>query len=334
MKPVIELFTLAVLLTLNVRSSTAHAQSVPQGDTAVIRANATNIAGDLVVGASGPLALPADFDALVRDRMAIERVYYDHRLGTRPPFEQVMPRALAERLVRQDLQKEAALRKVYRVELSPAQINAEVQRINSTTRAPDVLAELKAALGNDADRFARTVAKPILVERLLRDRFDNDDALHAPQRRECERVRASLLSARTNGAGPAQLLVRLKQSHPNDVTEASWQLGERPAGANAPAVDEIELKKRFGPNAQLLSSPRGAGAEQKFYFDDLPPELQKVLRAQLRQPGDVSAVIEVPGGFLLYLAEERTAERLRVAVLTLPKQNYEQWVSQQNESQP
>src|SRR5216684_4210992 len=50
---------------------------------------------------------------------------------------------------------------------SPARPDAEAERINATTRAPEVLAELKAALGNDPARFARTVARPIVVERTL-----------------------------------------------------------------------------------------------------------------------------------------------------------------------
>jgi len=33
----------------------------------------------------------ADLAALCADRTAIEHVYYDHRLGTKPPFEQAMP---------------------------------------------------------------------------------------------------------------------------------------------------------------------------------------------------------------------------------------------------
>ena len=75
--------------------------------------------------------------------------------------------------------KEEVLKRVYGVQITPAQVAAEAQRINATTRAPDVLAELKTALGNDPERFARTVVKPILVERELRQRFDNDDHLHA-----------------------------------------------------------------------------------------------------------------------------------------------------------
>src|SRR2546426_12134425 len=121
------------------------------------------------------LAVPAqsaDFGALCADRAAVERVYYNHRLGEKPPFEQVLPPATLENLVRLDLRKEAALRKIYGVEMTPALLDGEVQRINTTTRAPEMLAEIKAALGNDPERFANIFAKPILVERLLRQKFD------------------------------------------------------------------------------------------------------------------------------------------------------------------
>jgi len=280
--------------------------------------------------AAQTIAAQADnLTALVRDRTAIERVYYNHRLGQKPPFDQATPPALLERLVQEDRRKEAALRQVYGVVITPALLEAEVQRINTTTRAPDMLAEIKAALGNDPARFAQAFAKPFLVERLLRDKFDNDDALHAPQRREAERVREKLLtSAATNDAVPT-LLAILKASHSNEVSETTWQLRSRPAETNAPAPDELEIKQRFGPNARLLSSPQRA--ERDHYFEDLPAELQRVLRVQLRQPGDVSAVIETPGGFLLYLAREKTATALSVTCLSLPKRSYEQWLSEQTQ---
>jgi hypothetical protein len=300
-----------------------------------------------------------DLPHLCANRTAIERVYYNHRLGEKPPFEQVLPPATLENLVRQDLRKEAALKKTYSVEVAPEMLDAEVQRINNTTRAPEMLAELKAALGNDPNRFAQTVARPIIVERLLREKFDNDDALHAPQRREMEKVRERILKARSSRGNEAQtsspqpstlnsqpdsqslltsaatndlvakLLALLKQTHSNSVTETIWQLGARPAETNAPAADKIEIKKHFGPNAQILSSPPRGGEERKFYFEDLPGELQNVLRVQLRQAGDVSAVIETPGGFLLYVAKEKTDAVLSVAGLSLPKRSYEQWLTDQ-----
>ena len=267
--------------------------------------------------------------ALCADRTAIERVYYNHRLGEKPPFEQVSPPSLIERLVKEDLRKESALKKVYGVEVTPAMLEAEVQRIDTTTRAPDVLAELKAALGNDPSRFARTVARPIVVERELRSRFDNDDQLHAAQRRQAEQTRNELLAARGQGVG--KLVALLKHSHSNEVNEITWQLAARPPEQEAANADAAEIQKRFGPNAQILASPQSGGKERKFYFEDLSPELQKVLRAQLRQAGDVSAVIETPGSFLLYVTREKTDTILSVAGLTLPKRSYKQWIEQTGE---
>lgn len=278
----------------------------------------------------------ADFAALSADRTAIERVYYNHRTGTKPPFEQAVPPALIERLVKEDLKKEAVLQREYGIEMTPTLLEGEVLRINTTTRAPETLAKIKTALGNDATRFAVAFAKPILVERLLREKFDNDDALHAPQRRRVEQMRNEILAAKTNGADGDQLLALLKRSHSNAVTETTWQLGARPAQpAAAETADEVEIKKRFGPDAKLLSHPQDAdGKARSFYFVDLPGELQNVLRVQLRRPGDVSAVIETPGGFLLYVAKEKTDAVLSVASLSLPKRSYEQWLEEQSEMKP
>jgi len=79
---------------------------------------------------------------------------------------------------------------------------------------------------------------------------------------------------------------------------------------------------------QILSSPQAGGKDTKSYFEDLPGELQNLLRVQLRHSGDVSAVIETPGGFLLYLAKQRTNAVLSVAALPSPKRSYEQWLDQ------
>ena len=281
-----------------------------------------------------PLLMPAagwgeDFGARCVDRQAIEHVYYLHRLGEKPPFKQALPAITLENLVRQDMHKEAALKQLYGIEITPAMLDAEVRRINTTTRAPEMLAEIKAALDNDPARFASAFARPILVERVLREKFENDDALHAPIRREAEQARRELLAARTNGADCEKLVELLKRSHSHAVTETTWQLGSRPAETNVPDADLREAQKRFGPNAQILSPPRVTRSEPKLYFQDLPEELQPVLRLQLRHPGDVSAVIETPGGFLLYVARERTDAVLSVAGLSLPKRDYEEWLAEQ-----
>jgi hypothetical protein len=45
----------------------------------------------------------------------------------------------------------------------------------------------------------------------------------------------------------------------------------------------------------------------------------------------VSAVIESSGAFQIYLTRKRTVDALGVAVLTLPKRSYEDWLAQQPE---
>jgi len=115
----------------------------------------------------------------------------------------------------------------------------------------------------------------------------------------------------------------------NEVTETTWQLGKPPEDRPDNFKELMEAQKRFGPEAQILSSPNKTDAKPKLYFQDLPPQLQQVLRAQLRQPGDISAVIETPGDFRLYLCETNTATNLATATLSVPKRSYEQWLAQQ-----
>ena len=269
-----------------------------------------------------------DFAARCADRAAIERVYHTHRLGTKHPFEQAMPRALLEQIVRQDQHKEAVLRKVYGVEITPAMVAAEVERINTTTRAPEVLTQIKHALGDDATRFAAAMARPILVERELRRRFDNDGKLHAAQRREAELARESLLA----------------KNPVKDLREVTWHLTPRPAGdkpappAAATTPTKANAKSSAYTNeataqvAQSLTPPdKSTPGKEKLYFEDLDPELQKVLRVQLQKPGDVSAVVEMPGGFLVFLAKGKSAETLNAASVTIPKRSYEEWLARATE---
>jgi hypothetical protein len=278
-----------------------------------------------------------DFGALCADRTAIERVYFQHRLGTKQSFEQASPAELIARLVREDLHKEAVLKKSYGVDITPAMVEAEVRRIDATTRAPEVLAELKQALGCDPIRFARIMARPIVVERTLRARFENDDVLHAPQRALAERIRTRLLAAKDVAAAAV-----LKESKAGQVAETTWQLAPRsqtdvaavPAGPPVPtkvsAQSGAYAIEATAQVAQVLTPP-AADRDRKFYFEDLDPELQSVLRAQLQKPGDVSAVIETPRGFLLFLAREKSIAALSVTSLSIPKRSYEEWLAQQPE---
>lgn len=259
------------------------------------------------------------------DRAAVERIYHEHRTGTKPAFETAMPAALVEKLVRDDGKREAVLERVYGVRITGPMVDAEVQRINATTRAPEMLAEINAALGNDPARFAEVFAKPIVVERTLRAHFENDDTVHAPQRRIAESARLRVVSDKAA----------------KDWSQVTWKLSPRPAD-DAPAPPPAAPSSTTATNsgglyrneataqiAQVLSPPEQSQADKDHYFADLPAELQNVLRVQLRQPGDVSAIIETSSAFQCYLARERTAEILSVAVLTVPKRTCAEWLAEQ-----
>ena len=269
-------------------------------------------------------ALPAeDLAPLIADRAAIERVYYIHRTGAKLPFKQTLPPGDLEALVKLDVKKEATLKRVYGVAITPGLLQAEARRIDVTTRAPEILAELKAALGDDSGRFARAMVRPIVVERALRARFENDDALNASQRRAAEQARADLL-AKKNIEG---------------LRDVTWQLGPRPLEALPPSsaapatgsassgLYRIEATARL---SEGIGRAAALGREREIvYFEDLGPELKNVLRSQLRRPGDVSAVIEAPSVFLVFVTREKTAEKLSVALLAVPKRSYEQWLAGQ-----
>jgi hypothetical protein len=262
----------------------------------------------------------AESISVAADRAAVERVYYNHRLGTKPPFEQTLTAGQIEKMVRLDQKKEVILKKIYRVEIKDAEIDAEMQRIETTTKAPETLQEIKAALGNDPKRFAATVVRPIVIERKLRERFQNDDTLHRAQRQQAERVREKLLAAK-NPERRFDLLKTEKQASPIEIT---WRF-TAPANVVASSASySIEATAQISP---VLDQSQPSPNERS--FEEVDPELQNILRAQLQKPGDVTAVIETPVAFLLFVTKEKSNDKLRVGSLSFSKRGYEEWLAAQ-----
>ena len=155
-----------------------------------------------------------------------------------------------------------------------------------------------------------------------------------------EALRSSLL--KSGSTTYADRIAVIKAAKLGDAPELTFQLTPRPDGdkpAAPPSAPSAPTEVKASSSAysieataqvaQVLASPEKSALERErtLYFEDLPPELQNVLRAQLQKPGDVSAVIETAQGFLLYLAKDRTANTLAVSVLSLPKRSYEEWLA-------
>lgn len=89
------------------------------------------------------------------------------------------------------------------------------------------------------------------------------------------------------------------QIEPNFFIRVYSKTDQPPDKENAEAA---EIRRRFGPDAQLLGHAVRPGAKQNSYFAELPDELAKRAARTTPRGGDVSAVIETPSMFLLYVA--------------------------------
>ncbi len=253
-------------------------------------------------------SLAASVGALVDDRLAVERVYYAKQKDAKQPFEQAVPRSVIERRVQQELLKERVLQRVYAVTVGADQVQAEVERIRRSSMNPQMLREIQEALAGSPARFADTVAKPLVVDRVLRARFEADAAPQNARRQEADALRAKLLAAKP--ADRAALLAGRE-----DTREITWKLGAK-------------------PKADVASARPVAPGSRDSYFAELPAEMQRVLAAQLQQPGDVSAVFGADSHFAISVATSRTPETLTVQAVELPHLTFDDWLTAQARTNP
>jgi hypothetical protein len=105
---------------------------------------------------------------------AVEGVLWSHRTwpqenpGAKPSLDAVLPPARAESDVVDGLRKLAALERLFGRTIRKAEVQAEIERIARSSKMPERLREIQAALGDDPDLFGDVVARPLLADRLLR----------------------------------------------------------------------------------------------------------------------------------------------------------------------
>ncbi|HYS07079.1 MAG TPA: hypothetical protein VEW47_18025 [Candidatus Dormibacteraeota bacterium] len=138
------------------------------------------------------------FEDRVRAQREIERVYYTHQIGARRPFEDVVSREILEAKVRTYLRQTVALRTYWGVTVTDDMLRAELKRMSLRTKLPERLRELYGALGNDSMLVLECLARPALVDRLSRNFFSYDRAIHADSRREAEALREQLIDGRVD----------------------------------------------------------------------------------------------------------------------------------------
>jgi len=141
------------------------------------------------------------FEDRVMAQKAIEQVYWNHRIRPKenpqgkPPLSSMMPDSAIRAKVEDYLKKSNALEKWWQRPVTAAQLQAELDRMSKDTRDPEMLRELYAALGNDARLIAETLARPTLVDRLIRNWYATDERFHGEVGRSAREAAAGVRSA-------------------------------------------------------------------------------------------------------------------------------------------
>ncbi len=247
------------------------------------------------------------------DRAAIERVYQQHRLESQGLPGATLTDSALRRLVMRDQLKENLLERRYKIVVSKAQVQAEARRIDSTTQAPHILTELKAALGDDAERFAQAVVRPIIVDRELRKSFNDDHALQRTRLEILENFRLSLMRSHHRTGGLEELRALAECNSNLNLSEVTWLFGS----ASFVEQSRYEALKKSSVNNQ-----------QKRSFNELDPQIRSRIQDELRKAGDISSVVADPKGFAFYIARKRTTELLETIVISVPDQSYDGWLDQ------
>src|SRR5437773_4876754 len=174
------------------------------------------LAGCLIVsaklGASVRPAAPAKvsnraltFADRVAYQYAIEEVYWRHRIWPKenpkpkPSLDEVMSAEQVEKKVKDYLRDSQLLEAQWQRPITPQQLQAEMDRMTSNTKQPDILRELFAALGSDPGIIAECLARPKLSERLLADLKTYGKA-------------QSLVPSRANAARSMSMVISIPQS--------------------------------------------------------------------------------------------------------------------------
>jgi hypothetical protein len=139
---------------------------------------------------------------------AIEEVYWRHRIwpkenpDPKPSLDAVMSQVQLEKKVIDYLRNSQVLEHWQRP-ITAEQLQAEMDRMAENTKRPEVLHELFEALGNDPFVVAECLARPVLSERLITNRYVYNSRSHRELRQPAEadlRMRKNLVATNANYA--------------------------------------------------------------------------------------------------------------------------------------
>ena len=240
------------------------------------------------------------FEDRVAVQKAIEQVYWNHRIWPRenptpkPPFEATITDVQIRARVDDYLRASSAYERLYGRAVSAAQLQAELARMSTDSRDPAALREMFAALGNDPLIIAECVARPALVDRLLRNGYARDGRFHGALR--CKAEAALAAGSRVADTDRSGALYE----------EATWTLSADPTALPAgptggPAMIALPPDK-WSEKLTELSDSLGAASAGAYG----PPE-------------------ETNDAFVATAVLESYPDRVKTATLIWPKRSFDDW---------
>ena len=202
---------------------------MPTSSMAFVRPLACLVA---LAAALGPVPVPAraaeapaapPLEQLVADRHALETLDWERRTWpegnarAKPSIDELAPLPATREKVDAELRQVTALHALWGVTIGTYELQAELDRIASSTRDPAALRRYFAALDDDPQRIGAALVRPLLVAHALRRYYADDRRLHHTAIAAADRGVAALLS----GADPARLGAMHRIAH-HDATEEGW----------------------------------------------------------------------------------------------------------------
>lgn len=218
---------------------------------------------------------------------AVEDVFAKHRSKT----NSVLSDETILNKVEDTLRKSNALEVYWQKNISPAELQAEIDRMASHTKDPKVLSEFFNALNNDALTIAECFSRPLLVDRMIRNLFANDPRFHGALKKaiELSLQRKPNLDQLQNLGGNYQLRT---------------------------------LNKMDGNRNRTTSSLK---ANQNDEWRQAMNELRNVFHTSELRKGTLSALQEDENRFWVVAIVEMNDSRLITAKVEWQKQTFEKW---------
>ena len=314
-------------------------------------------------------AIRADRTLTFADRVAyqraIEEVYWQHRIwpkanaGPKPPLDKVMSQAQIEEKVEDYLRNSQALEDYWQRQITPDQLQAEMERMASHTKQPGVLREIFAALGNDPFVIAECLARPVLAERVITELYAHDQRFHGELKRRAEaelRTHPSVKQMKqTSGMYTEMEWIKSEDAETGPVAAEPVLSASRTGVPPAPDTKDVQAVKMNGSEWQetvqklvatfnkpdaAKASAFGVRSRQRgiaaFESADMSAHSKNAAADEYETlaVGKVSPLREDDGHYYAVAVMKKGEDRLKLATVAWPKEPLGSWLAKAEAQTP